>query len=100
MEMGVQAEIHDVFDLQPRYETFLKEHLISMGMEPSKIKLNLGKQSGDLLQVPFSRLTSPMDFLVAGPPCPSFSIGGTRGGIDDIRGYVFLFVYYNGRCGT
>ena len=92
MEMGVQAEIHDVFDLQPRYETFLKEHLISMGMEPSKIKLNLGKQSGDLLQVPFSRLTSPMDFLVAGPPCPSFSIGGTRGGIDDIRGSVFVRV--------
>ena len=32
----------------------------------------------------------PIDILVGGTPCPSFSVAGKRGGLDDPRGYLAI----------
>jgi len=43
---------------------------------------------GDFTRIKASR--GPIDILVGGTPCPSFSVAGKRGGLDDARGQLAI----------
>ena len=45
---------------------------------------------GDMTSEHFRNNTTPVDLLVGGTPCQSFSIAGLRGGLDDERGNLAL----------
>ena len=81
----------------------LKNHLQHCGMHSQDILLHLGKLSGDLLQVALEKLETPVDLLVAGPPCPPWSTLGSRECNKDVRAQVFwrilIWVFYLVQCG-
>jgi DNA (cytosine-5)-methyltransferase 1 len=45
---------------------------------------------GDFSQLRRTDVQGPVDLLVGGPPCQSFSVSGKRGGLDDERGNLSL----------
>jgi DNA (cytosine-5)-methyltransferase 1 len=45
---------------------------------------------GDMTSEYFRNNTTPVDLLVGGTPCQSFSVAGLRGGLDDERGNLAL----------
>lgn len=45
---------------------------------------------GDMTSEHFRNNTTPVDVLVGGTPCQSFSVAGLRGGLDDERGNLAL----------
>ena len=45
---------------------------------------------GDMTSEHFRNNTTPVDLLVGGTPCQSFSVAGLRGGLDDERGNLAL----------
>ena len=53
------------------------------------INLHLGAISGDLLKVALRRLKCPVDFLIAGPPCPPWAAQGNKKSLKDARANVF-----------
>jgi site-specific DNA-cytosine methylase len=54
------------------------------------INLHLGETLGDLLRFPIKKLQTPVDFLIAGPPCPPWSGQGCKKSLKDARADVFL----------
>jgi len=84
--MGVPIDSVNVYDLQAGYMETLTQHLQRAGQEI--IRLNLGKISGDLLRKDLLQLETPVDFIVAGPPCPPWAGQGNRQG----RKVIYIYV--------
>ena len=99
--MGVPSDSINVYDLDGGYMAALYNHLKESGMEV--IKLNLGKNLGDLLTKGLLQLETPCDILVAGPPCPPWAGQGTHNGMQDCRAAVFIrvlmWVFFFVKCG-
>ena len=76
--MGVTYDTVNAFDLQEGYREMLTKHLQRAGQRV--IDLNLGPVAGDLLRRALPDLELPVDFLVAGPPCPPWAGQGKRRG--------------------
>jgi site-specific DNA-cytosine methylase len=87
--MKVGADSIHVYDLDHRYGPYLTKHLQEMGMGLGDIMLHLGKL-GDLLQLPLRSLKGPIDFLVAGPPCPPWAGQGKKQSLNDDKAKVFV----------
>ena len=68
----------NVYDLETNYSETLNLQLQTAGQEV--IRLNLGKHVGDLLKKGLLELDMPVDFLVAGPPCPPWAGQGCKKG--------------------
>jgi len=72
-------------------------------MQLADIHLHLGKLQGDLMRVGLKQLETPVDILVAGPPCPPWSSIGSRKCNNDIRAQVFwrvlIWAFYLAHCG-
>jgi hypothetical protein len=81
--MQVPSDTINVYDLDEAYLPALVTHLRQAGME--NILVNLGKVAGDILKVPLGMLQVPVDFLVAGPPCPPWAAQGNKKGMKDVR---------------
>ena len=90
--METEADTFFVHDLEPGYESYLKQHLQSMGMQAKDILLKLGEVKGDLLKMPLKKLleSGHMDLLIAGPPCPPWAGQGLKRSTKDIRAKVFV----------
>ena len=102
--MGVRSEAVNVYDLIDGYRDYLLGRLVDgLGQPVNVANLHLGRRAGDLTRAPFNALTIPVDLLISGPPCPSFSVAGSRGGFQDPRGRVFVrvlqWVLYLIKCG-
>lgn len=100
--MSVQADMENCYDLEEAYRGALTQHLSDMGMDV--IRLNLGREAGNLLTVPLTTLQTPVDLLVAGPPCPPWAGQGNKRGCKDARARVFMrvvqwLVYFIYSCG-
>ncbi len=102
-EMSVPSTYNNIFDLDERYHMCLKKHMLEIGMQVHEIELNLGKTVGDLLRCPLKKLSVPVDFLIAGPPCPPWAGNGTKKGLRDARARVFVqvmvWLLFFVRCG-
>ena len=61
--MHVEFEACNVFDLEERYEDYLKEHFEAGGYET----IAVGKKTGDLARVKLADLDRGVDLLCAGP---------------------------------
>ena len=83
--MGVSYSAVNVYDLESRYETHLRNHL------GASCELHLGQVEGDLTKHLYSR-GLPCDMLVSGPPCPPWAGNGLKGGAQDARADVFVTV--------
>lgn len=90
LAMDVGADSINVFDLQPGYRQCLYQHLQDMGMGFDTIKLHLGENVGNVLKHSLQNLQIPVDFLIAGPPCPPWAGQGNKNGLHDPRAAVFL----------
>ena len=88
--MQCPSDMHNVYDLEESYREALLHHFQEMGMEV--VHLNLGKVAGNVLNVALENLVKPIDFLIAGPPCPPWAGQGKRGGCKDKRAHVFVQV--------
>jgi site-specific DNA-cytosine methylase len=88
--MKIDVDTCQVFDLEAGYAAHLKQLLVESGMATQDIVLNLGKQAGDLLNMPITDLKAPIDMIVAGPPCPPWAGQGLRQSTRDCRAKVFL----------
>ena len=88
--MGTPADSNNVYDLEEGYANVLIDQLTKAGMK--KIVLHLGEKSGNLLNTRFQDLETPVDWLIAGPPCPPWAGQGKKQGLNDSRGQVFLRV--------
>ena len=101
--MNVGADSCNTFDLDDSYRTLLSETLQSAGMNMENMALHLGKVLGDLMRVPVRALKTPVDILMAGPPCPPWAGQGKHQGTQDIRAEVFfqilVWTFYFIRCG-
>jgi site-specific DNA-cytosine methylase len=101
--MSCPTDSCNIYDLESKYESVLLKELLSMGMEEVKIKLNLGRLVGNLLQVPLQHLDLPVDVLVCGPPCPPWAGQGNHKAMRDSRAQVFvtiiLWIVYMAHCG-
>jgi hypothetical protein len=86
--MKVPEDTINAYDLEAGYYAALHQQLKASGME--HIVLNLGTDAGDLMNVAFKSLQTPVDVLIAGPPCPPFSGQGSRRGLKDPRAKVKL----------
>ena len=86
--MGVPAESCNLYDLEEDYRDWLSHFLQSQGAELSNIYL--GHTLGDLVRVPLRSIDVPVDFLIAGPPCPPWSGQGGRQSFKDGRSDVFV----------
>ncbi|CAK0886992.1 unnamed protein product, partial [Prorocentrum cordatum] len=71
-------------------------------MDPSDIRLHLGRPVGDVTQVDLRSLERPVDVLAVGPPCPPWSAQGKHMGKGDMRAQVFHrildWVFYMVHC--
>ena len=88
--LGVPSDMLNCHDLVQDYRPALEQHLRDMGME--HIELNLGSTHGNILNVGLSALRKPIDFLIAGPPCPPWAGNGLHNGVKDVRSRVFVTV--------
>ena len=70
--------------------TTFMHHLQDLGQE--NIQLHLGKVAGDITRIPLAQLQRPVDFLVAGPPCPPWAGQGVRRGYRDPKAKAFMAV--------
>ena len=77
----------NVYDLDDRYHEYLTQHL-----DGDVETLRLGKLEGDLTKVQLDQLTSPVDLICAGPPCPPWAANGNKKGVFDARSSVFVAV--------
>ena len=102
-QMHTGAIYNNVFDLEPRYRECLTKHMTSVGLELHEIELHLGKTRGDLLLLPLKNLKVPVDFLIAGPPCPPWAGNGNQKSLRDVRARVFvrvmMWVLFLVKCG-
>ena len=89
-EMGVSADMTNVYDVIGGYTKVLEKHMREAGQ--NIIKLNLGPIHGDLTKVNADDLDVPVDILCSGPPCPPWSTTGKRHSRNDIRAKVFFQV--------
>ena len=76
--MQVAHDANNVYDLEAGYIDVLTKQLQNAGQEV--IRLNLGPDMGNLLKKGLLELEGPVDFLVAGPPCPPWSGQGSKKG--------------------
>eukprot|EP00959_Pyramimonas_sp_CCMP1952_P125141 2616237-Pyramimonas_sp.AAC.1 len=83
--LNVGADSINVFDVEDEYYTYICNHLASTGMDPSDIRLHLGRPVGDVTQVDLRSLERPVDVLAVGPPCPPWSVQGKHMGKEDMR---------------
>ena len=93
MGPAVTTETVLCYDIEPRYTTYLEDHLMNMGMSSEAVgrALHVGKVAGDLLRVPLEHIASiPVDILCSGPPCPPWATQGKRGSLRDPRARVFV----------
>ena len=91
MAMGTGIDSVLNYDLREEYRQYLTSHLRELGMNTEDIILNLGKDAGNLLSLPLSRIAlQPMDMLISGPPCPPWAGQGKKGGLNDPRALVFI----------
>ena len=84
------ADIINCYDLEDSYRSCLTKHLHSMGMQV--VELHVGKIDGNLLSVPLTSLSRPVDFLISGPPCPPWAGQGKHKGRADPKADVFMAV--------
>jgi hypothetical protein len=84
--IGWEADFVNIYDLEENYREHLMVHLEDMGMQIEAIILNLGKIAGDLLGKAMGTLQLPVDFLIAGPPCPPWAGQGKKKGAKDSGG--------------
>ena len=91
--MNVPEDTINAYDIEPAYYEALLHQLKASGME--RIVLNLGKVAGNLMNVKLNNLETPVDILIAGPPCPPFSGQGSRQGLKDLRAQAIKFHNYN-----
>ena len=80
--MGIKYKACCIYDLDDRYDALLAHCF-------GRRDLHLGPTEGDILRVPVTSLTMPVDILLAGPPCPPWSGLGKRQGEGDVRAAVF-----------
>jgi site-specific DNA-cytosine methylase len=103
MAMGVPADSTNTFDLDPSYRQLLQHTLEGAGMSKETINLHLGKVLGDLLLQPLRALKTPVDILMAGPPCPPWAGHGNRNSTGDAMAKVFfqilVWTFYLIHCG-
>ena len=93
MKPGVTTETVLCYDIEPRYQTYLEDHLMNTGMSAEAIHhaLHIGKIAGDVLRVPLECIASTrVDLLCCGPPCPPWASQGNRGSLRDPRARVFV----------
>lgn len=86
--LGVRFEHAFAADVAPHAAAFglnLRRALCQEGLHSGKSLLG---QNGDLLRLKLSEVPS-VDVLVAGPPCPPWSMQGRREGQADARAQVF-----------
>ena len=76
--MHVPYDTINAYDLEASYKNTLTEHLKRAGQDV--ISLHLGRSMGDIMSAMLTKLEAPVDFLVAGPPCPPFSGQGNKKG--------------------
>ena len=92
--MNVAAQMVNCYDVEESYYDHLMHHLQDLGQE--NIQLHLGKVAGDIARIPLAQLQRPVDFLVAGPPCPPWAGQGVRTtqgkGCRDPKAKVFMAV--------
>ena len=77
----------NVYDLGDRYNKYLTQHF-----DGDVETLRLGKLEGDLTKVTLDQLTSPVDLICAGPPCPPWAGNGHKKGVFDARSSVCVAV--------
>ena len=70
----------------------LREVLQSRPNLRSFSDLHLGPDQGNVTRVPLDQLTTPVDGLCSGPPCPPWAGNGSNKAEDDPRVAVFLTV--------
>ena len=80
--------------MEDRYRPYLENHLTQLGMDTKDIILNLGKQAGNLMNVPLSTIAqSKVDLLVTGPPCPPWSSCGKKQGLQYPKAKEFIRIF-------
>jgi len=85
--LDVKVISRNVYDSDDRYKEYLTQHF-----DGDVETLRLGKLEGDLTNVKLDQLTSPVDLICAGPPCPPLVGNGNKKGVFDARSSVFVAV--------
>ena len=88
--MNVAVQMVNCYDVEECYYDHLMHHLQDLGQE--NIQLHLCKVAGDITRIPLAQLQRPVDFLVAGPPCPPWAGQGMRKGCRDPKAKVFMAI--------
>ena len=86
--LRVSTRLVNAYDIEPN----LKELLSGHPNIASLSDLHLGPVEGDVTRVPLSDLTTPVDGLCSGPPCPPWAGNGSKRAEGDPRAQVFMAV--------
>ena len=92
--MNIKSTYRMCYDLEPGYQLYLGNFLMSCGMSFAEVVSNLRLgEKGNINKISFKDIVGPADFLIAGPPCPHWSRGlGCKKTVKDFRRAAFVEV--------
>ena len=86
--LRVSTRLMNAYDIEPNLKDLLSGHPNVAALSD----LHLGPVGGDVTRVPLSDLTTPVDGLCSGPPCPAWVGNGSKRAECDPRAQVFMAV--------